>query len=89
MLYCRPALPEFGADELSMSDKEYNFHIASLRAPVERLVAHFKNWKYSKLTIAVRPLTMTRSMPLAEISSSRSYGVLNNVQWIISYLITG
>ena len=31
--------------ELSMSDKEYNSQIASLRAPVERLVAHFKNWK--------------------------------------------
>src|SRR5690242_21913008 len=28
-----------------MSDKEYNSQIASLRAPVERLVAHFKNWK--------------------------------------------
>jgi hypothetical protein len=25
--------------------KEYNSQIASLRAPVERLVAHFKNWK--------------------------------------------
>jgi hypothetical protein len=31
--------------ELSMSDKEYNSQIASLRAPVERLVGHFKNWK--------------------------------------------
>lgn len=31
--------------ELSISDKEYNSQIASLRAPVERLVAHFKNWK--------------------------------------------
>ena len=28
-----------------MSDKEYNSQISSLRAPVERLVAHFKNWK--------------------------------------------
>ena len=31
--------------ELTMSDKEYNSQISSLRAPVERLVAHFKNWK--------------------------------------------
>ena len=31
--------------ELTMSDKEYNSQIASFRAPVERLVAHFKNWK--------------------------------------------
>ena len=28
-----------------MSDKEYNSQISSFRAPVERLVAHFKNWK--------------------------------------------
>jgi len=35
--------PEGG--ELTMSDKEYNSQISSLRAPVERLVAHFKNWK--------------------------------------------
>jgi hypothetical protein len=31
--------------ELTMSDKEYNSQIASFRAPVERLVAHFKNWR--------------------------------------------
>jgi hypothetical protein len=31
--------------ELTMSDKEYNSQIASFWAPVERLVAHFKNWK--------------------------------------------
>jgi hypothetical protein len=31
--------------ELTMSDKEYNSQISSFRAPVERLVAHFKNWK--------------------------------------------
>jgi hypothetical protein len=35
--------PEGG--ELTMSDKEYNSQIASFRAPVERLVAHFKSWK--------------------------------------------
>ena len=35
--------PEGG--ELTMSDKEYNSQISSLRAPVERLVAHFENWK--------------------------------------------
>ena len=34
--------PEGG--ELTMSDKEYNSQISSLRAPVERLVAHFKTW---------------------------------------------
>lgn len=31
--------------ELTMSDKEYNSQVASFRAPVERLIAHFKNWK--------------------------------------------
>jgi hypothetical protein len=31
--------------ELTLSDKEYNSQISSFRAPVERLVAHFKNWK--------------------------------------------
>jgi hypothetical protein len=31
--------------ELTMSDKEYNSQISSFRAPIERLVAHFKNWK--------------------------------------------
>jgi hypothetical protein len=31
--------------ELTMSDKDYNSQIASFRAPVERLVAHFKSWK--------------------------------------------
>ena|SRR6266436_5197407 len=35
--------PEGG--ELTPSDKEYNSQISSFRAPVERLVAHFKNWK--------------------------------------------
>ncbi len=35
--------PEGG--ELTLSDKEYNSQISSLRAPVERLVGHFKNWK--------------------------------------------
>jgi hypothetical protein len=31
--------------ELTMSDKDYNSQIASFRAPIEMLVAHFKNWK--------------------------------------------
>jgi DDE superfamily endonuclease len=31
--------------ELTMSDKEYNSQISSFRAPIERLVAHFKNWR--------------------------------------------
>jgi hypothetical protein len=31
--------------ELTMSDKEYNSQISSFRAPIERLIAHFKNWK--------------------------------------------
>lgn len=31
--------------ELSKRDKEDNAHISSLRAPVERLVAHFKSWR--------------------------------------------
>ena len=33
--------------ELTMSDKEYNSQISSFRAPIERLVGHFKNWKIS------------------------------------------
>jgi hypothetical protein len=28
-----------------LSDRGYNSQISSFRAPVERLVAHFKNWK--------------------------------------------
>lgn len=31
--------------ELSKRDKECNAQISALRAPVERLVAHFKNWR--------------------------------------------
>ena len=31
--------------ELTLSDKEYNSQVSSFRAPVERLVGHFKNWK--------------------------------------------
>jgi DDE superfamily endonuclease len=31
--------------ELSKRDKECNAEISALRAPIERLVAHFKNWK--------------------------------------------
>ena len=31
--------------ELTLSDEEYNSQISSFRAPVERLIAHFKNWK--------------------------------------------
>jgi hypothetical protein len=30
---------------LTWSDREYNSQISSFRAPIERLVAHFKNWK--------------------------------------------
>ena len=31
--------------ELSGLDKDYNAQVSSLRAPVERLVAHFKSWR--------------------------------------------
>jgi DDE superfamily endonuclease len=31
--------------ELSKRDKESNAEISALRAPIERMVAHFKNWK--------------------------------------------
>jgi hypothetical protein len=31
--------------ELSKNDKKCNAEISSLRAPVERLVAHFKSWR--------------------------------------------
>jgi hypothetical protein len=31
--------------ELSKHDKECNAEISALRAPIERVVAHFKNWK--------------------------------------------
>jgi hypothetical protein len=31
--------------QLSTRDKECNAEISALRAPIERLVAHFKNWK--------------------------------------------
>ena len=31
--------------ELSKNDKKSNAEISGLRAPVERMVAHFKNWK--------------------------------------------
>lgn len=31
--------------ELNQYDKQCNTHLSSLRAPIERLVAHFKNWK--------------------------------------------
>jgi DDE superfamily endonuclease len=31
--------------ELTESDKDYNAQVSSLRAPVERLVAHFKLWR--------------------------------------------
>jgi DDE superfamily endonuclease len=31
--------------ELTMSDKDYNSQVSSFRAPIERLVGHFKNWK--------------------------------------------
>jgi hypothetical protein len=31
--------------ELSIRDKEENKKVSSLRAPVERLVSHFKSWR--------------------------------------------
>ena len=31
--------------ELSKGDKKNNAHVSALRAPVERLVAHFKSWR--------------------------------------------
>ena len=31
--------------ELTMSNKESNSKVSSFRAPIERLVGHFKNWK--------------------------------------------
>jgi DDE superfamily endonuclease len=40
----KAALPVNG-HELTLSDKEYNSQVSSFRAPVERLVGHFKNWK--------------------------------------------
>ena len=64
--------------ELSMSDNEYNSQIASLRAPVERLVAHFKNWKILHTDYRSPYRLSTRSMPLAGFSPSQSHGVLNN-----------
>ena len=68
-------------DELTLSDKEYNSQISSFRAPVERLVAHFKNWKMLH-TDYRRPYSTypDASMPPARFSSSRSHGVLNNAQ---------
>ena len=77
--------PEGG--ELTMSDKEYNSQISSLRAPVERLVAHFKNWKIFTPTTAVPTgLTLTRSTPPEGFSSSQSHGVLNNALGRLSRL---
>ena len=31
--------------ELTDSDKRYNAQVSSLRAPIERLIAHFKSWR--------------------------------------------
>ncbi|MGH9353950.1 MAG: transposase family protein [Terriglobia bacterium] len=31
--------------ELTESDKDYNAQVSSLRAPVERFIAHFKSWR--------------------------------------------
>lgn len=31
--------------ELNKYDKECNTHLSSIRAPVERVIAHFKNWR--------------------------------------------
>jgi hypothetical protein len=38
-----PKKPKGG--ELTLSDRDYNSQVSSFRAPVGRLVAHFKNWK--------------------------------------------
>jgi len=46
--------------ELTLSDKEYNLQISSFRAPVERLVANFKNWKI------FQPAKTTRSSGVTE-----------------------
>ena len=69
--------PEGG--ELTMSDKEYNSQISSLRAPVERLVAHFKNWKIFHADYRRPYRTYLDAFDAAEgFSSSQSHGVLNN-----------
>ena len=62
-------------DELTLSDKEYNSQISSFRAPVERLVAHFKNWKMLH-TDYRRPYSTypDASMPPARFSSSHQWG---------------
>jgi hypothetical protein len=61
--------------ELTLSDKEYNSQISSFRAPIERLAAHFKNWKIFTPTIGARTQpTATLSMPSVRFSSSRSSG---------------
>jgi len=66
--------------ELTLSDKEYNSQVSSFRAPVERLVGHFKNWKifhtdYRRPYYTYRDALMRRAV----FSSSQSHGVLNNV----------
>lgn len=67
--------------ELTLSDKEYNSQVSSFRAPVERLVGHFKNWKILHTDYRARTQpTMTRSTQPAVFSSSQSHGVLNNAQ---------
>ena len=69
--------PEGG--ELTMSDKEYNSQISSLRVPVNGLSPTSRTGRYSTpITAAPTGLTLTRSTPPEGFSSSQSHGVLNN-----------
>jgi hypothetical protein len=63
-----------------MSDKDYNSQIASFRAPVERLVAHFKSWKIFHTDYRRPYETYRDSFDAVRGYSSHSYGVLNNPQ---------
>ena len=68
--------------ELSKTDNKSNADISVLRAPVERLVAHFKSWRIFHTDYRRPYATYQQSfiMSPADCSSSQSSGVLNNVQ---------
>ena len=66
--------------QLSKSDIKCNAEISALRAPIERVVAHFKSWRMlpHRLPSSLTTPTATRTTPPEDCSSSQLYGVLNN-----------
>jgi len=65
--------------ELGKRDKENNAEISALRAPIERLVAHFKSWRIFRLPSPLPHVSRLVRCRARIILLLNYVGILNNV----------